>query len=374
MNRLLQCRPKTTGVGIQEELFVGKNFLGLTLTGNFVKHIQPTGNLSQRSRNTFKMKLEGRGGIQSARGGLASGITGKSFLESFGGQFLHFRAGRLELGANTAGETSGDGDALVVAHQIADSPQHALVATLVRHHGRQGGKCSVLQPILLMLEVREQCVDERQHLFHRSAADDLQGSVLDPPGFGRILECLECQVEYFRIDEVGFAEQSTKHGPAHACVLMLQEFHHQVHSHLAAGRFPADVAAIDTHHFKGSDVADVMLLMVNVTAYLPICGLLSTVKTAYECQTGILGQSLARQILFFTGLVGHGLKGEKGIIRFGSPQLLGQLVGLGKFCTWSPCNAQGFARDSVGQRVSHAPLFLVITCSTQDTEGTIETA
>ena len=122
MNRLLQCRPKTTGVGIQEELFVGKNFLGLTLTGNFVKHIQPTGNLSQRSRNTFKMKLEGRGGIQSARGGLTSGITGKSFLESFGGQFLHFRAGRLELGANTAGETSGDGDALVVAHQIADSP------------------------------------------------------------------------------------------------------------------------------------------------------------------------------------------------------------------------------------------------------------
>ena len=144
MNRLLQCRPKTTGVGLQEELFVGKNFLGLTLAGNFVKHIQPTGNLSQRSRNTFKMKLEGRSGIQSARCGLASGITGESFLESFGGQFLHFRASRLELGANTAGESSSDGHALIVAHQITDNRQHALVATLVRHHGRQGGERSVL--------------------------------------------------------------------------------------------------------------------------------------------------------------------------------------------------------------------------------------
>ena len=144
MNRLLQCRPKTTGVSLQEELFVGKNFLGLTLTGNFVKHIQPTGNLSQRSRNTLKMKLEGRGGIQSARGGLASCVASESFLQGFGGQFLHFRAGRLELGANTAGETSSDGHALVVAHQIADSRQHALIATLICHHWRQGGKCSVL--------------------------------------------------------------------------------------------------------------------------------------------------------------------------------------------------------------------------------------
>ena len=134
-----------------------------------------------------------------------------------------------------------------------------------------------------MLEIWKQNIDKRQHLFHRAAADDLQGSVLDPPGFGRILECLECQSKYFRIDEVGLAKQSTKHGSAYACVLVFQEFHHQVHSHLTAGRFPADVAAIDTQHFKGSYVADVMLLMVNVTANLLICGLLSAVETAYEC-------------------------------------------------------------------------------------------
>ncbi len=257
---------------------------------------------------------------------------------------MHFRAGRLKLGANAAGEASGDGHTLVVADQIANGRQHAPVATLVSHHWRQGGERGVLQPILLMLEVRKQCIDEWQHLFRRAAADYLQSGVLDPPRFGWVLHRLDCQSEDFRIDHVWFAKQGAEHGPAHTCVLVSQKLHHQIHAHLAASRFPADVAAVDSQRLVSGDVADAVLLMMNVTANLIVGGLRRAMEAAKKRHGGILSQGLGGKILLLAVLSPHGFEREKRIIRLRAPELLWQLVGLGELGARSAGDAEVFAR------------------------------
>ena len=155
---------------------------------------------------------------------------------------------------------------------------------------------------------------------------------------------------------------------------MLQELHHQLHPHLPSPCFPADVTAVDPQGLEGGNVANVVLLVMDIAANLVISRLLAAMKTANEGHAGIPGQRLSGQVLLLAILVGHGLEGEESIIRFSSPQLPGQLVELGKFCAWGPSDAEGFARNGVGQRISHTPLLLVITGASKDTKRTIETA
>ena len=94
---------------------------------------------------------------------------------------------------------------------------------------------------------------------------------------------------------------------------------------------------------------------MDVAADLVVRGLLAAVETTNECQAGILGQGLARQILLFALLVRHGFEREEGVVRLRTPRLPGELVGFGKLRAGCPRDAQGLARDGVGQGVGDAP-------------------
>ena len=225
-----------------------------------------------------------------------------------------------------------------------------------------------------MLEIRKQKIDQGYDLVSRTPTNDLQGGILDPPGFGRVLDRLYREFKNLSSNRIGLVQDCPKHNPTNAGIMVFEELHHQLLAHLASRRLPSYVATIDAQRLEGGNVADVVFLMMDITTDLIITGLLSTMETADECQAGILGQGLARQILFFTLLIGHSFQRKEEVVRLCSPQLLGQLVRLGKPGRRSTGDAQSFARDGIGKRVGHTPLLLVVTGTTQNTEGAIKTA
>ena len=156
--------------------------------------------------------------------------------------------------------------------------------------------------------------------------------------------------------------------------MVFQKLHYQLLAHLAPGRFPPDVATVDAQGLEGGNVADVVLLMMDIATDLIISGLLTAVETANECQAGIIGQGLARQILLLALLVRHGFERKEEIVRLRAPRLLGELVGLGKPGGRSTGDAQGFAWDGIGQRIGDAPQFLVVAGTTQDAERAVKAA
>ncbi len=263
---------------------------------------------------------------------------------------------------------------LIVPHQLAHRRKHFFVATLICGHRGQGSQGGVPQPRLLVLQIGQQNVDQGHDLIHRSTGNELDRSVLDEPGFLRIAHRLHRKFVDLRRHRIIARHKRSEHGPANPWVLVLHALHHQLRTQFSASGFTTKVTTADPQRLVGGEVPDVEIMVVHVFADLFVARLLRAVEATEEMHAGIVGEGFPREIVILSVLARHRSPQDESIVRLGAPGTFRQLVGLGVLGRRCAGDAQGLARDGVGQREGHAPLFLVIAAPTKDAERSVVAA